>query len=98
MAEGKVDIIEAIEGMAQRLEKARKLAEEGKVKKVEGDESWIVESEEGGRLYLVKNSACTCQDFNLRQDLHKGWCKHRLAVALVKRNQKKGGQDGKETQ
>ena len=97
MREEKVDIVEAIEGMAQRLEKAKKLAEEGKVRRVEGDESWIVENEGGDKFYLVKDSACTCQDFNLRRNLHKGWCKHRLAVALFKRNQRKGGQGGKET-
>lgn len=82
-------IVETIEAMSQRLEKARALVRDGKVRKVEGEDSWVVENEEG-KFYLVQNSTCTCQDFQQRKDLHKGWCKHRLAIALTKKNGKEG--------
>jgi len=83
--EEKAGIIEFIEAVAKRLEKARALA--SNVRAIEGAEAFIVENEEGRKLYLVQNSTCTCPDFRQRKELHRGWCKHRLAVALANRKQ-----------
>ena len=45
------------------------------------------------RFYLV-NHECQCPDFHQRKEFHKGWCKHRLAVELVKHNWKPNGKPG----
>ena len=83
-----------IEEMGKRLERAKQLARGGKVRKVEGAEAWVVENGDGSKLYLVQNGSCTCQDFQQRKELHKGWCKHRLAVELMKNSSQGREKDG----
>ena len=67
-----------IEALAERLEKAREIV--GQVSPVLGLDDHYVVSGNGGH-YLV-NGHCSCPDARYRQDLHKGWCKHRLAVCI----------------
>jgi hypothetical protein len=61
-----------------RLEKAAELVKAGAVKDLGGGQ-WEVIGQ-SGRAYHV-NGACQCEDYAHRA----GWCKHRLAVALVRR-------------
>ena len=79
-----VTTVQQIEGLSQRLTKAHQIVTQGKVKPVLGmDNHYVVESSTGDGFYLV-NGECTCQDSKQRTELHNGWCKHNLAVELVK--------------
>ena len=78
--------VKQIEELGKRLERARQLVAGGKVEPVLGaDAHYIVRSEAAGS-YLV-NGHCTCEDARYRRDIHKGWCKHMLAVELYKEPQ-----------
>ena len=74
--------VKQIEELYKRLEKARQLNEEGKVNPLLGAEGQYVVHGKGG-FYLV-GAGCTCQDAQHRTDLHKGCCKHSLAVSLFR--------------
>ena len=72
--------ITQIEALAERLEKAREIV--GQVSPVLGlDGHHVVAGSDGH--YLV-NGHCTCPDARYRKDLHKGWCKHRIAVEVYR--------------
>ena len=78
--------VKQIEELGKRLERARQLVAGGKVEPVLGaDAHYIVRSEAAGS-YLV-NGHCTCEDARYQRDIHKGWCKHMLAVDLYKESQ-----------
>ena len=73
--------ITQIEALAERLEKAREIV--GQVSPVLGlDGHHVVAGSDGGH-YLV-NGLCSCPDAKHRPELHKGFCKHRLAVYLYR--------------
>ena len=75
-------VIQKIEALHCRLEKAREIVAEGKVRPVLGmDEHFTVESSTGEGHYLV-NATCSCPDATNRTELTKGLCKHRLAVLV----------------
>src|ERR671919_987952 len=79
--------IRQIESLYARLEKARVITASGKVHPIVGmDEHYAVESSKGD-LYLV-NGTCTCIDAQQRTDIHHGWCKHKLAVELLRETPK----------
>ena len=66
-----------------RLDRAQEFIDQGRVHPVVNmDDHYIVEGES---QWFVVNGACCCEDFKYRQPLHNGWCKHRLAVALYKK-------------
>ena len=75
-----------IEELSKRLERARQLVEDGTVEGVVGDHSHYLVKAGAGGFYLV-NGHCTCQDARFRRDIHKGWCKHMLAVSLFQETQ-----------
>ena len=78
------NIVQKIEALHERLERARILVQEDKVSPVLGiDEHYIVESSNGAGSYLV-NGTCSCWDAKdeRRYELTKGVCKHRLATVL----------------
>ena len=80
-------MVQQIEGMSKRLEKARQLVTDGKIQPVLGMEShYVVESSKGDGFYLV-NGECTCPDARRRIDVHNGWCKHNLAMELYREAQ-----------
>jgi hypothetical protein len=64
--------------MLARVERALELARAGAVKDLGGGQYEV--TGQSGRIYRV-NGTCQCADHAHRT----GWCKHRLAVALVKR-------------
>ena len=75
-------VIEKIEALHCRLERAREIVAQDKVKLVLGmDEHYTVESSTGEGHYLV-NSTCSCPDAQNRTELTKGLCKHKLAVLV----------------
>ena len=71
--------ITQIEALAERLEKARALV--GQVSPTDKEVYDVASGD--GRHYLV-NGQCNCPDARYRRDLHKGYCKHRLAVYLYR--------------
>ena len=76
------NVIEKIEALHCRLEKARQIVAEGKVQPVLGmSDYYTVESSTGEGHYLI-NSNCSCPDAQMRSELTKGLCKHKLAVLV----------------
>jgi hypothetical protein len=79
-------------GKAQRPELASRLEKAGMIVLFRtvnltdpAHHEYMVESEEKpGEFYRV-NGVCQCQDFTRRAP--GGWCKHRLATALIERAQ-----------
>lgn len=84
-----------IEALAERLERARQIAAEGKVLKVLGpgatEEAYVVLNGKGAYL-VVAGRGCTCPDFQHRLKERELSCKHMLAVQLV---QERGGESDK---
>ena len=77
--------ITQIEALAERLEKAREIV--GQVSPVLGlDGHHVVAGSDGH--YLV-NGHCNCPDARFRRELHKGYCKHMLAVYLYEESASK---------
>ena len=73
-------LIERIDGIHARLERARQLV--SKVHPVLGmTDHYTIEASDGIGFYLI-NGACSCPDYQYRQALNNGHCKHRLAVTL----------------
>ena len=81
------NVIEKIEALHQRLERAREIVAEGRVQAVLGmDEHYVIQSSTGQGYYMV-NDSCTCPDARERSELTKGLCKHRLAALLYQESQ-----------
>ena len=75
-------VIDTIEALCERLQRARVIVSEGRVHPVLGaTDHYIVESSTGRGFYLV-NTDCTCPDAQHRAALNRGLCKHKLAVVL----------------
>ena len=69
--------ITQIDALAARLAKARALV--GRVSPANAEVYDVASGDD--RHYLV-NGHCNCPDARFRRELHKGYCKHRLAVIL----------------
>ncbi len=69
--------ITQIDALAARLAKARALA--GEVSPA-GPNGYELSSAAG--THHVVDGHCDCPDSRFRRELHKGYCKHRLAVIL----------------
>ena len=81
------NVIEKIEALHQRLERAREIVAEGRVQPVLGmEEHYVIQSSTGQGYYMV-NDTCTCPDARERSELTKGLCKHRLAALLYQEAQ-----------
>jgi hypothetical protein len=66
-----------------RLDRAQEFIDQGRIHPVANmPDHYVVEGE---NTWYVVNGECCCEDYKYRQPLHQGWCKHRLAVALYKR-------------
>lgn len=79
-------VIQKIEALSKRLERAKALVKEGKVEKLTHTE-WAVDSErDQSKWYLVKlngRATCSCPDFKRRHEEIR-FCKHLLAVEITK--------------
>lgn len=76
------NVIQKIEALHCRLERAREIVAQDKVKPVLGiDDHYVVESTTGEGHYLV-NDTCSCPDAANRSELTDGLCKHKLAVLV----------------
>jgi hypothetical protein len=65
--------------LASRIERAAFIVLMRRIEPVEGG-NWLVESDsEPGKVYAVTSDACDCQDYYRAP---KGYCKHRIAVAI----------------
>ena len=71
--------ITQIEALATRLAKARALADQVSPA---GPNGYEFPSSAG--THHVVDGHCDCPDSRFRRDLHKGWCKHMLAVAVYR--------------
>ena len=75
-------VIDKIDAVAQRLERAREIVRAGKVRRVINQPDYfVVEASASKGAYLV-NSSCSCPDSAYRNELTNGLCKHKLAVVL----------------
>lgn len=79
---------QTVKGLAQRLEKAQQLVEDGAVFAVAGMSGYaVVRTGDGTQMYLVEHHAgrerCTCPDFKQRQKSAGLPCKHILAAQLA---------------
>jgi hypothetical protein len=75
--------VQQIEALHQRLVKAHEIVANGKVYPIVGLETHFAVQASTGGFYLV-NGECTCPDAQQRTDIHRGWCKHMLAVEIYK--------------
>jgi hypothetical protein len=76
------NVIEKIDALSERLERARRLVAENRVHPVIGLTShYIVESSTGDGYYLV-NGECSCPDSKHREQLTSRLCKHKLAAVM----------------
>ena len=74
--------IQKIEALHCRLQKARGIVADSRVKPVLGmPDHFVVESTTGEGHYLV-NDTCSCPDAVNRSELTDGLCKHKLAVLV----------------
>ena len=79
--------VRRIEELNSRLMKAYELVDSGAVEPVlERSGHYVVKASKGGR-YVVENGKCVCQDAVRRTDLHRGNCKHLLAVLVHEERQ-----------
>jgi hypothetical protein len=84
-----VSPIAQIKALHHRLLKGEELVANGKVSPVVNmPDHYVVEGNAG--FYLV-NGSCCCEDATNRQELIRGYCKHRLAVELFKETPKATG-------
>jgi predicted nucleic acid-binding Zn finger protein len=66
-----------------RLDRAQEFIDQGRVHPVANmPDHFVVE---GDSQWYVVNGECCCEDYKYRQPLHGGYCKHRLAVVLYKK-------------
>ncbi len=80
-------VIQKIEALYQRLERARAIVAEGRIHPVLGKpDHYVVQSTKGDGFYLV-NGTCICPDATERAELTKGLCKHKLAAVLFSESQ-----------
>ena len=73
--------VKQITELNKRLERARVIFEQDHVSPVHGEEGvYIVQGPVN--LYIVDTNGCACADAKFGRPLHRGYCKHRLAVCL----------------
>lgn len=93
-----MNIIRLIRELSTRLAEAEQIVREGGVEELPGMNGWwLVQGKT--HPYIVDLSppdarGCSCPDAEYRPEL-RGWCKHRLAVELVKTGELRREQDDK---
>jgi predicted nucleic acid-binding Zn finger protein len=80
---GFLDPLTINQALSVRLDRAQEFVDEGRVHPVANMSDYYVV--EGENAWYVVNGECCCEDFKYRQPLHQGWCEHRIAVALYKK-------------
>lgn len=94
-----MNILKTIEALSARLEKGKEIVAKGDIWPISepGNEDgggagqrFACRSQSNPEIvYLVDEESCSCPDFQ-RQNLHLGWCKHRLAAEILKESKLKG--------
>ena len=78
-----ISAVTQIEELSKRLDRAREIVGQDRLAPVVGKEGhYVVQACRGG--YYLVNGECTCRDAQYRSKVHKGWCKHMLAVEVYK--------------
>lgn len=78
--------VKQITEMSKRLERARQIFEQDHVSPIVGREGVYVVQGPRAR-YVVDVNGCNCPDFRFGRPVHRGYCKHRLAVCLYEEAQ-----------
>ena len=85
-----VSPVAQIESLYKRLERPRQLVADSRVHPIVGmDGHYTVQGSAGYYLVICghEQCSCTCQDYQQRQEVHRGWCKHHIAVAVFQEAQ-----------
>ena len=77
--------IQQIQGLADRLARAKDILQDGRIEPIAGIGSYFFYSASGNHV-VTPDGRCNCPDYQYRFELHKGWCKHRLAAKLLEEN------------
>ena len=78
-----------IEEIHQRLVKARQFVANGSVHRIQlVKNKYTVDGDDVGD-FLVENGRCKCDGAQSRSSAIKGWCEHRTAVEIFKRDVEK---------
>ena len=75
-----------IEEMHQRLVKAREFVEKGAVHRIKLVKNHYTVAGDKSGDFLVNNGRCNCDSARSRFSAVKGWCQHRMAVEIFKRD------------
>jgi hypothetical protein len=75
-----------IRALHDRLTRAEELVASNKVHSIIGMDNYYAVESSKGDYYLV-NGSCSCPDSEYRDELHKGWCKHKLAAVVYTEQQ-----------
>ena len=80
-----------IEEIYQRLVKARELVANGSVHRIQLVKNHYTVDSDGDSVgdFLVDNGRCRCDGAQSRSSAIKGWCEHRTAVEIFKRDVEK---------
>ncbi len=78
-----------IEEIHQRLVKARELAGNGSVHRIQLVKNHYTVDGDGVGDFLVENGRCRCDGARSSSSAIRGWCEHRTAVEIFKRHEEK---------
>jgi hypothetical protein len=84
-AQAKAALPAAVNG---RIEKAVRLVRSGSVELHEDGSAVVISESDGLTGYLIANGRCNCPDFTFQPPEVEGWCRHKIARALVLRLQR----------
>ena len=78
-----MESMKQIQGLAERLAEAAGIVEAGQIEPMEDlIGAWYCTSPTA-HYVVMPDGRCNCPDYEYHQDLHGGWCKHRIAAHLV---------------
>ena len=72
-----------IKGLASRLAMAGDIVKDGRIEPIEDMEGAYQCTSPSGTYVVMPDGRCNCPDYQYRMELHKGWCKHRIAARLL---------------
>ncbi len=63
------------------MERARDLVQEGGIQaSPDLERAYLAINQDGQPHVLQPDGRCNCADYEYRYELHKGWCKHKIAT------------------
>jgi hypothetical protein len=85
---------EEVKGLAERLEKAQEIFSSGRIEAIEGMDAYVVSNSEAKHYLVSPDGRCSCPDYQFGAP--RSWCKHRMAVELLKEAMPE--EDGRESE